>query len=154
MESKILIDINYSTREPQILIHHVQRSDDPRDKLITMLVGQAMPGVRDGYCRIERSQANDKFEVVVITPLDPGEAVKHIPLIKEQAIQNECTDTGGVKEKVYGQDLEAVNVLCKNNLPPDVLAKWREVRQILKQTLLKQYPQSLGAELNDNLLEK
>lgn len=134
MESKILIDINYSTREPQILIRHIADSEDPRDKLISMLTGQAMPGVNDGYCRIERCPSSGNAVTILITPLDPGEAIKHIPMIKQNARQNACIDTNGFNQRIEEQDLDAVETMCKESSSPDILEKWREVKEILKQT--------------------
>lgn len=131
MESKIFIDINYASRDPQIVIQRGHDSDDPRDKLITMLVGQAMPGVRDGYCRIERSERNEKVEIAIITPLDPGEAIKHIPAIKEFALSSAVCDTAGYKERVEIQDLEAVDVMCKERLGDLDFKEWQRIRKML-----------------------
>lgn len=99
MESKILIDVCYSTRQPQILIQSKQ-SDDPRDKLVSMFTGEAMPGVRDGYCRIERTHSNHDIDHIQITPLDPIEAVKHIKAIVRLALENNAIDTTGVRELI------------------------------------------------------
>lgn len=135
MESKILIDINYSTREPQIVIQHAGGlGDDPRDKLISMLCGQSMPGARDGYCRIERSHSERGIDFIVITPLDPFEAVKHIPEIKRAARENVVIETNGFNQRIEEQDLDAVDTMCKESTSPDILEKWREVKEILKQT--------------------
>lgn len=87
-----MIDINYSSREPQIVIHQ-KESDDPRDKLISMFIGEAMPGVRDGYCRIERYPGT---EMIVITPLHPVDAIRHIPAIANYAEENASCDTSQV----------------------------------------------------------
>lgn len=133
MESKILIDISYSTREPQILINHVD-SDDPRDKLISMFTGQAMPGVRDGYCRIERSHTGTAGERIAIMPLDPLEVVKHIPTIKQNALENAVIDKSGIKDIFEQQDLNAVNTMCEQSLSPDIFEKWEAVRDSLKST--------------------
>ena len=97
MESKIFIDINYASRLPQIVIHH-KESDDPRDKLISMLTGDAMPGVRDGYCRIERYPVKGELEISVITPVHPVELVNHIPMIAKAAEDNLAYDTSGMSE--------------------------------------------------------
>lgn len=91
MESKIMIDINYASRSPQIVIRY-KDSDDPRDKLVSMLTGEAMPGVRDGYCRIERYPGPNE-EIAVITPIHPVEAIKHIPTIALLAESNGSIDT-------------------------------------------------------------
>ena len=95
MESKILIDINYSSRDPQIVITQ-KDSDDPRDKLISMFTGHSMPGVRDGYCRIERMPSDG---VVIITPVHPVDMIKHIPLIAEFAEENATCDTSEMPKK-------------------------------------------------------
>lgn len=96
MESKIMIDINYASRDPQIVIHQ-KESDDPRDKLVSMLTGHAMPGVRDGYCRIERYPGT---EMIVITPLHPVDAIKHIPTIAKFAEENAACDTSEVPARL------------------------------------------------------
>lgn len=99
MESKIFIDINYSSRDPQIVIHS-KESDDPRDKLVSMLTGHSMPGVRDGYCRIERypGPAKEGVDIAVITPVHPIELIKHIPEIARLALNNASCDTSKVPE--------------------------------------------------------
>ena len=94
MESKILIDINYASREPQIVISQSD-SDDPRDKLVSMFAGQAMPGVRDGYCKIER-YAEGNGTKIVITPVHPVDLIKHIPTIAKFAEENAASDTSSV----------------------------------------------------------
>lgn len=95
MESKIFIDVNYATRSPQITMNQ-KDSDDPRDKLIAMLLGEAMPGVRDGYCRIERYSDQNGVVVAVITPVGPIEMLKYIPDIIRQAEENACIDKADV----------------------------------------------------------
>jgi hypothetical protein len=95
MESKIMIDINYASRDPQIVIHQ-KDSDDPRDKLVSMFTGHSMPGVRDGYCRIERMPNDNGGTEVVITPIWPTDLIKHIPLIAKFAHENPASDTAGV----------------------------------------------------------
>lgn len=94
MESKIVIDINYASRSPQIIIHK-KESDDARDKLLAMFTGDSMPGVRDGYCRIER-YTEGLYEVVTITPVHPTEMIKHIPGIAKLAEENVFSDTSDV----------------------------------------------------------
>lgn len=110
MESKILIDVSYSTRQPQILIQH-KYSDDPRDKLVAMFTGEAMPGVRDGYCRIERTHSNHDIDHIQITPLDPIEAVKHIKAIVRLALENNAIDTSDVRELITNVFKEAMTQL-------------------------------------------
>lgn len=142
MESKILIDINYASREPQVIIQH-KESDDPRDKLIAMFAGQAMPGVRDGYCRIERSHSAKDTDFITITPLDPIEAVKHVKAIKRLALENACIDTAGVKEMIEKQELsenilsepellKQLDDMCVQSLSPDAYQKWSEIMWTLK----------------------
>ena len=58
-----------------------------------MLAGQAMPGVRDGYCRIERSHSDKDIDYIVITPLDPGAVLKNIPSMVRLALDNKVIDT-------------------------------------------------------------
>lgn len=102
MESKIFIDINYASRLPQIVINY-RMSEDPRDKLVAMLTGEAMPGVRDGYCRIERYPGPAPIdEIAVITPVHPVELIKYIPLIAELAEGNASCDTSKVPEIYRG----------------------------------------------------
>jgi hypothetical protein len=137
MESKILIDINYASREPQIVIH-VKESDDPRDKLISMFTGQAMPGVRDGYCRIERYPNQD---MVVITPVHPVDLIKHIPTIAKFAEENAASDTSSVPDKlreiIAGEydrlggttdtaTLKKADDWAQLNLPHDLYKKWHQ----------------------------
>lgn len=98
MESKILIDINYASRSPQILIKH-KDSEDPRDKLISMFTGESMPGVSDGYCRIERYPKVDGEDSTVITPIHPVDMIKHLSAIVQLAHDNPVVDTAGVKER-------------------------------------------------------
>lgn len=95
MESKILIDINYASHDPQIVIKQ-QDSDDPRDKLISMFTGQSMPGVRDGYCRIERMPNVTGGSEVIITPVHPLDMIDHIPTIAKLAEENATCDTSRV----------------------------------------------------------
>lgn len=110
MESKIFIDINYASRDPQIVIHS-KESDDPRDKLVSMLTGHSMPGVRDGYCRIERypGTAKEGVEIAVITPVHPVDLIKHIPQIAELAESNKAHDTSevpGILRRVIKSEYE------------------------------------------------
>lgn len=154
MESKIFIDINYASRDPQIVIHS-KESDDPRDKLVSMLTGHSMPGVRDGYCRIERypGPAKEGSEIAVITPIHPTEAIKHIPQIVELATNNNTYSRDEVKAKykeiliaeitkirdededfavadpelTYEAALEMVDHVCVEKLPPDVYKKWKDI---------------------------
>lgn len=126
MESNILIDISYSTREPQIVIK-CRESDDPRDKLITMFAGQAMPGVRDGYCRIERSHSQKDVDFIVIVPLDPGEAVKHIPSIRDGALSNAAICRDGFKERIEKDLLHEVNPLFARTQQKGLFPKWEEI---------------------------
>lgn len=151
MESKILIDINYASREPQIVISQ-NDSDDPRDKLVSMFTGQAMPGVRDGYCRIERYSEGNGTKVV-ITPVHPVDFIKHIPIIAKFAEENASCDTSGVPvelrkiidaeyhrlrdtdvpakleepEMVYAEALEMVDLACVEKLPHDLYKKWKDI---------------------------
>ena len=97
MESKIFIDINYSTRSPQITIRQ-RDSEDTRDKLVAMLVGEAMPGVSDGYCRIERYSDQPGTSVAIITPVHPVDMIKHILTIAKLAHDNAAVDTSGVPD--------------------------------------------------------
>jgi len=99
MESKIFIDINYASRTPQIVVHRGGESDDPRDKLIDMLLGEAMPGVSAGYCLIERYAERDGKTVSVITPVHPTEMISHIPLIAQYAHENKAVDTAKVPKR-------------------------------------------------------
>ena len=85
---------------PQVKIQY-KSSDDPRDTLIAMLTGESMPGVRDGYCRIERYPGENGFETAVITPIDPVEMVKHIPLIGEYAFNSPVRDTAEVPSRYF-----------------------------------------------------
>ena len=82
MESKIFIDINYASRSPQIVIRQ-KDSEDPRDRLVGMLLGEAMPGVADGFCHIERYSEQPGTYVAIITPVGPVDMVKYIPQIAE-----------------------------------------------------------------------
>lgn len=118
MESKIFIDINYSSREPQIVIH-AKDSDDPRDKLVSMLTGQAMPGIRDGFCRIER-YANEGM--IVITPVSPVDMIKFIPQIAETAETCKVIDTSDVPQQ-YREILqsELARVLATPDRPQSSL---------------------------------
>lgn len=143
-----MIDISYASREPQILIKQ-QDSDDPRDKLISMLSGQAMPGVRDGYCKIERVPSVTGGSEVVITPIHPIDMIAHIPAIAIAAEMNPACDTSGVP-KHYREIIErewrrvgpaipptivALNEADKwaqSNLPPDLYKKW--VDEVLYRT--------------------
>lgn len=131
MESKLLIDINYASRDPQIVIQY-KESSDPRDKLLAMLSGQAMPGVLDGYCTIERFATENGFEAVIITPLHPGDTIKRIPLIKKLALENLCVDTDGYKETIERQDLEAVTAMCVESLNPTLFEQWEKIVEALK----------------------
>lgn len=97
MESKIFIDINYASRAPQIVIRQ-KDSEDPRDKLIAMLLGEGMPGVSDGYCRIERYSDQQGTCVAVITAISPIDMIKHIPTIAELAHKNAACDMSGVPD--------------------------------------------------------
>lgn len=97
MQSKIWIDINYLSRTPQIMVDY-KESNDPRDKLISMLTGEAMPGVRDGYCRIERYTELNGETKVVITPIHPVDLIKHIPTIALLAESNAACDTSAVPD--------------------------------------------------------
>lgn len=110
MESKILIDISYSTREPMIVIQHTF-SDDPRDKLINMLIGQAMPGAQNGYCRITRTHSDKGAEYIEIVPLDPIDVIRHIPQIVELAISNSCIDTTEIRPLAAERLLDANKLL-------------------------------------------
>lgn len=92
MESKIFIDINYASREPQIAIIPVD-TDDPRDKLVSMFTGHAMPGVKDGFCRIERVDGR-----IIITPIHPLDILKYIPIMRDLAELNPAIDTSGMRE--------------------------------------------------------
>jgi hypothetical protein len=130
MESNILIDINYATRDPQIVLKY-RDSDDPRDKLISMFAGQAMPGVRDGYCRIERSHSQKDIDFIVITPLDPGEAIKHIAAIKKFAINSACINTTGFKERIERDELEAVDSRLQEILDGEDVANWNIMKGML-----------------------
>lgn len=97
MESKIFIDIHYASRSPQITI--IQKdSDDPRDKLIAMLLGEAMPGIKDGYCQIERYSELNGNTVAVITPINPIDMLKHLSAIIAHAEENACIDKVNVPE--------------------------------------------------------
>lgn len=146
MESKIMIDINYASRDPQIVIHF-KESDDPRDKLVSMLTGHAMPGVRDGYCRIERYPGPKDAEIAVITPVHPTALIQHIPMIVNAAENNATCDTSGVAETyrsiieseshrlriggvdpelTYAAALEMVNDASSEKLPADLHKKWHE----------------------------
>lgn len=101
MESKILIDVNYASKMPQIAIHHVEESEDPRDKLIAMLLGESMPGTSDGYCRIERYPGKKgNAWVSIITPIHPVDMINHIPTIAQFAEENAACDTSGVPAKL------------------------------------------------------
>jgi hypothetical protein len=147
MESKIMIDINYASRDPQIVIQQ-KESDDPRDKLVSMFTGHSMPGVRDGYCRIERYPEINGDAKVVITPVHPVELINHIPLIAKFAEENAASDTSEVPkryrkiikgesdrlkikdedpEMVFAQALEMVDVVCVGKLPHDLYKKWKDI---------------------------
>jgi len=102
MESKIFVDIDYATRDPRIKIYY-KDSEDCRDKLISMITGQSMPGSSDGFCRIERypnSSATDHGcdGVIVITPVGPVEMIGFITQIRDYAFDNFCIDTSGGRE--------------------------------------------------------
>jgi hypothetical protein len=156
MESKILIDINYASREPQIVIHQ-KDSDDPRDKLVSMFTGGSMPGVRDGYCRIERYPEMNGDAKVVITPVHPEELVNHIPTIAKLAEENNSYNTAEVfgkylriieneyerlmtggahsAEGVYVTSekwiLAEMNRMCEASLDPERFDMWESVREEL-----------------------
>lgn len=154
MESKIFIDINYASRDPQIVIHS-KESDDPRDKLVSMLTGHSMPGVSDGYCRIERYPGGkDGAEIAVITPINPAKLVQCIPMIVNAAENNAAIDTSGVSETwrsivecewnrirpkgekrdepivdpglTMAAALEMVDHACVEKLPPGVYKIWKD----------------------------
>src|ERR1700677_694150 len=156
MESNIMIDINYASRDPQIIILQ-KDSNDPRDKLVSMFTGHSMPGVRDGYCQIERYAGDEK---VVITPVHPVDLINHIPTIAKFAEENVSCDTSGVPEK-YRKIIEAeyerlriggvghpaeaaigiptekwllgeMNSMCAESLYPELFDKWESVREELK----------------------
>lgn len=131
MESKILIDINYSSRDPQILIQY-KESEDPRDKLIAMLTGHAMPGVQDGYCRIERSHSHGGTDFIVITPLSPEDALKHIPSIKRFALESNVVDKATAFKAWEGQIVDSMNEMCMASLPPDLFNAWKQVEDVLR----------------------
>ena len=133
-----MIDINYASRDPQIVIQQ-KESDDPRDKLISMFTGQSMPGVRDGYCRIERyAEVNGEVKVV-ITPVHPVELINHIPLIAKFAEENAACDTSGVAERylkiiqqegarikveIDGSKMKRADDWLKDNLPHPLYKRW------------------------------
>lgn len=96
-----MIDINYASRDPQIVIRQ-KESDDPRDKLVSMFTGQSMPGVRDGYCKIERFAETNGETNVTITPVHPVDLIKHIPTIALLAESNGSIDTRAVPETYRG----------------------------------------------------
>lgn len=99
MESKIMININYASRDPEVKILY-KDSDDPRDVLVSMLTGHAMPGVNDGYCRIERYAGNNEAaQTIIITPVNPVDMIKHIPIIAQYAHENAAVDTAKVSEQ-------------------------------------------------------
>jgi hypothetical protein len=108
MESKIMIDINYASREPQIVISQ-NDSDDPRDKLVSMFTGQAMPGVSDGYCRIERYPEGNGTKVV-ITPVHPVDMIKHIPTIAKFAEENAPSDVSAELRKIIEGEYARITV--------------------------------------------
>lgn len=139
MESKILIDINYASREPQIVIQQGE-SDDPRDKLVSMFTGHAMPGVREGYCRIERYPEMHGTKVV-ITPVHPVDLIKHIPTISKFAEENAACDTSGVPvelrkiieeeyRRLKGTDepepLKRADEWAVQNLSHDLYQQWKK----------------------------
>lgn len=141
-----MIDINYASRDPQIVIHQSD-GDDPRDKLISMFTGEAMPGVRDGYCRIERYPNDEKTgTVVVITPIHPVEMIKHIPLIIQYASENAASDTAAVPEtllaiieaehkrlkvenpeEIFAAALEMIDHVSSVKMPPELHKRWHSI---------------------------
>jgi hypothetical protein len=153
MESKIMIDINYASREPQVVISQ-RDSEDPRDKLISMFTGGSMPGVREGYCRIERYSELNVESKVVITPVHPVDLIDHIPLIAKFAEENVSCDTSevpGKYRKVIEDEYERLriggvqkaepselwilgemNVMCAESLDPERFDKWESVREELR----------------------
>lgn len=137
MESKIMIDINYASREPQIVINE-KSSDDPRDKLVAMFTGQAMPGVRDGYCRIERYPNSDGSTQIVITPLHPLDAIGHIPLIAQFAKENATCDTSSVAHRIQ----KMISELASNS------------KKIVDELASDIKVPTLGEELNEDLKAK
>jgi len=137
MESKIMIDINYASREPQIVINE-KSSDDPRDKLVSMFTGQAMPGVRDGYCRIERYPSSDGTTQIVITPLHPLDAIGHIPIIAQFAKENATCDTSSVANRIQ----KIIGELTSNS------------KNIINELASEIKVPTLGEELNENLTTK
>lgn len=113
-----------------------------------------MPGVRDGYCRIERFPGVKDTEISVITPVHPVDMISHIPAIAELAQDNGAIDTskapgayrtiiegeynrlgiGGVRkaddEIQYDTLWEAwdgrADEWAVKNLSPDLYRKWRK----------------------------
>lgn len=65
-----------------------------------------MPGVRDGYCRIERYADDLDTYVAVITPVGPVHMIDHIPTIAKLAEENAAVDTSKVPER-YRKVLES-----------------------------------------------
>jgi len=105
MESKIMISIDYASRQPQVRILY-KDSDDPRDTLVSMFIGQSMPGVSDGYCRIERYAGQEgDARIIVITPIHPTEMINHIPAIAKYAHENAASDTSEIPQR-YRKILE------------------------------------------------
>lgn len=103
-----MIDINSASRNPQIVIRQ-KESDDPRDKLVSMFTGHSMPGVRDGFCRIERYPESNGETVIVITPVHPIDMIREIPTIAELAEENNSIDTKDVIEnyrKIIAAEVE------------------------------------------------
>lgn len=137
MESKIMIDINYASREPQIVINE-KSSDDPRDKLVSMFTGHAMPGVRDGYCRIERYPSSDGTTQIVITPLHPLDAIGHIPIIAQLAKENATCDTSSVANRIQ----KIIGELTSNS------------KNIIYELASEIKVPTFGEELNENLTTK
>lgn len=105
----MMIDINYASRDPQIVIRQ-KESEDPRDKLVSMFTGHSMPGVRDGYCRIERYPDETNGEMkVVITPIHPIDMIGHILYIAKLALENNSLNTAVVLdqyEKIIAGEFE------------------------------------------------
>lgn len=130
MESKIFIDINYASRSPQIVIRQ-KDSEDPRDKITSMFINESMPGVRDGYCRIERYADDPATYVAIITPVHPVDMINHIQTIAKFAHENAAVDTSKVPEQyrqIIKEEFERLGIggvrknpwtnAFKNN-PPD-----------------------------------